>query len=301
MVELVLSQNKGELPPLVTVAMPVYNAGKDLRLAVRSLLRQTFTNWELLIIDDGSTDNALADIAELSDSRIKIRRDGDNKGLAARLNEAIDLARGKYLARMDQDDVAYPERFARQLAALSKDSDLDVVAVRAITIDENNVATGLFPFAPSHAQICARPWQGFYFPHPTWLGKIEWFRRYRYTLPGPYFSEDQELLLRSYRDSKFATLDEILFAYRVRGKVDQLKLAKTRRAVLDAQLRHFSKSNMYHYVLLAIVSFAVRKSSDFLTRFGGGVCRYRPGIVEDSMVFKWDQILAGLATESKVL
>ena len=92
--------------------MPVYNAGKYLRLAVLSIVRQTFTDWELLIVDDGSTDNALQGIADIDDARIRILRDGKNKGLAARLNECIDLARGKYFARMDQDDVSYPERFS---------------------------------------------------------------------------------------------------------------------------------------------------------------------------------------------
>src|SRR5665647_2642353 len=104
--------------PLITVAMPVYNAGKYLRLAVLSIVHQTFTDWELLIVDDGSTDNALQDIADIDDARIRIYRDGENKGLAARLNECIDLARGRYIARMDQDDVSYPVRFVRQIAAL---------------------------------------------------------------------------------------------------------------------------------------------------------------------------------------
>ena len=87
--------------PLVTVAMPIFNAGSYLRLAVLSIVRQTFADWELLIIDDGSTDNALQDIADIRDHRIRILRDGENKGLAARLNEAIDLACGSYFACMD--------------------------------------------------------------------------------------------------------------------------------------------------------------------------------------------------------
>lgn len=140
MTEPLPGQAQGGEPPLVTVAMPVYNAGKYLRLAVLSIVRQTFTNWELLVIDDGSTDNALQDIADIDDARIRIFRDGGNRGLAARLNEAADMARGRYLARMDQDDVSYPERFARQLAALQNDPELDLVATRAITIDENDHA-----------------------------------------------------------------------------------------------------------------------------------------------------------------
>jgi glycosyltransferase involved in cell wall biosynthesis len=300
MTELLSDQAQGGELPLVTVAMPVYNAGKYLRLAVLSIVRQTFTNWELLIIDDASTDGALQDIADIDDARIRIFQDGGNCGLAARLNEAADMARGRYFARMDGDDASYPERFARQIAALQNDPELDLVATRAITIDENDQAIGLFPFAISHEEICAQPWRGFYFPHPTWMGKIEWFRKHRYTVPGPYFCEDQELLLRSYRDSKFSTIDEVLFAYRVRGKVDQQKLAKTRRTVLNVQLRHFASSNLWLFMLLATATFVAKMSSDLSKMMGIGTFQSGCNIVDDTLAFKWNKILDGLATESKV-
>src|SRR5262245_5135592 len=86
----------GESNPTVTVAMPIYNAGKYLRMAVSSIIFQTFTDWELIIIDDGSTDNALASISDIVDPRVKILCDRSNRGLAARLNEAIDQARGEF-------------------------------------------------------------------------------------------------------------------------------------------------------------------------------------------------------------
>src|SRR6266481_7466016 len=149
MVELVHS----DAPPLVTVAMPVYNAGRYLRLAVLSIVKQTFTDWELLIIDDGSTDNALQDIIDIDDVRIRILRDGVNKGLAARLNECIDLARGKYIARMDQDDVSYPERFECQIDALKNDPLLDMVAARALAISSDDQAIGLFSYIRTHKEI----------------------------------------------------------------------------------------------------------------------------------------------------
>lgn len=285
--------------PLVTVAMPIYNAGDYLRLAVLSIVKQTFQNWELLIIDDGSTDNAFRNIADIKDARIRILRDGTNKGLAARLNECIDLARGKYFARMDGDDVSYPDRLMRQVLWFDENCALDLVSVRAITIDENNKATGLFPSAIRHDEICAKPWLGFYFPHPTWMGQTEWFRKHRYTVPAPYFCEDQELLLRSYRDSKFGTVDEVLFAYRVRGKVDQRKLSKTRRTVLNLQLRHFSSLNQWRFVLLATAAFVGKMSSDLVKRARIGTFQSVRDITDATVALKWDTILADIATESK--
>ncbi|OIQ99751.1 putative glycosyltransferase EpsE [mine drainage metagenome] len=279
--------------------MPVYNAGKYLRLAVLSIVRQTFTDWELLIVDDGSTDNALQGIADIDDARIRILRDGKNKGLAARLNECIDLARGKYFARMDQDDVSYPERFEQQIEALQKDSALDLVAVRAITIDENSKVTGVFPSAPAHDEICARPWRGFHFPHPTWMGKIEWFRKYRYAEPGPYFCEDQELLLRSHGRSRFATVDEILFAYRVRGKMNWPKLAKTRWAVLKVQMRHFSRLSQWHFASLALAAYIVKMAGDLSKRLRAKNIQYESANVDDAVGSRWHEICDGIAKELK--
>ena len=244
--------NRADEPaPLLTVAMPVYNAGKDLRLAVLSIIAQTFRDWELLLIDDGSTDNAVQDIKSIGDARIRIIRDGKNRGLAARLNEAIDMARGRYFARMDQDDVSYPTRFERQLELLSEDSTLDVVAVQGITISDNDEISGLMPCPVTNSQISARPWQGFCFPHPTWMGHIEWFKKHRYAQPGPYFCEDQELMLRSYRQSRFAAVDEILFAYRVREVSHLQKVLKTRWTFLKIQMRYFCSFAFFHYVFLA--------------------------------------------------
>ncbi len=253
---------QSDVPPLVTVAMPIYNAGKYLRLAVLSIVKQTFPDWELLIIDDGSTDNALQDIADIKDARIRILRDGVNKGLAARLNECIDLARGKYIARMDQDDVSYPERFELQIDALKKDPSLDMVAARALAISSDDEAVSLFPYVGTHKEICARPWVGFYMPHPTWMGKTSWFRGYRYTLPGSFYSEDMDLLLRGYRASRFGMVPDVLFAYRVRRNIVWQKQLKARKAVLRIQMQAFSRSHQWGFVCLAASVLIIRLVSD---------------------------------------
>jgi len=244
--------------PLITVAMPVYNAGNYLRPAVMSILAQTYPNWELLVIDDKSTDRSLESIADISDTRIRILSDGFNKGLAARLNQAIDQARGQFLARMDQDDISYPERFAKQLALLASAPELDLVAVRAIRISEENEVLDFFPSPLTHAEICARPWQGFYFPHSTWMGRIEWFRKYRYRVPQPYFCEDQELLLRSYCESKFASVPEVQFAYRVHATINLKKLLRTHWAVFKLQFLHFQAKHEFQFVLFALGVFLSR-------------------------------------------
>jgi glycosyltransferase involved in cell wall biosynthesis len=299
MTELLRSQGQACASPLVTVAMPVFNAGGYLRLAVLSIVKQTFTDWELLVIDDGSTDRSLQDIEDIRDARIRIFRDGDNKGLAARLNEAIDLGRGRYFARMDQDDVSYPERFVRQIEMLEKDPLLDLVAVRAMTISGDHRLTGMLPCALTQEEISLKPWRGFYLPHPTWMGRIEWFQKYRYAEPGPYFCEDQELLLRSYRESRFGTIDEILFGYRIRDEVNWRKLAKTRKIFLSIQLRHFIESHQWHFALLSMLTFVGRVSVDLSKLIRRMFFQHQPKIVATPLYLQWHKVLSCLADEPK--
>ena len=279
--------------PLLTVAMPVFNAGQYLRLAVQSILRQTFEDWELLIIDDGSMDNALQELNDIDDPRIQIIRDGQNKGLAARLNEAIDLARGIYFARMDQDDVSYPKRFARQIELLQGDPRLDVVSVGAITISDNNEFTGLLPCPVTHEKICARPWQGFCFPHPAWMGTIEWFRKHRYAVPGPYFCEDQELLLRTYSTSRFGSVDDVLFAYRVRGKNNWRRVARTRWTFSKIQFHHFVGLKNYRYIGLAMLVLVALLARDFtrMIRQFLNFSQHSMERADSSVSSKWHEVL----------
>lgn len=250
--------------PTISVILPVYNAGRYLRLAVLSIVNQSFVDWELLIVDDASTDDAVERIADIVDSRIRLIRNPKNVGLAATLNVGIDLARGEFIARMDQDDVSYPRRLERQIELLRANPELDLVAVRCLAIDANNDAIGALPFAVTHEALCIRPWRGFYLPHPTWMGRSAWFRRHRYASPGPYLSEDQELLLRSYRSSRFETIPEMLFAYRVRNRIDWSSAFKTRKTVVRGQMRYFLAMREWRYGLLAMATFLYRVAVDAL-------------------------------------
>lgn len=281
--------------PVITVGMPVFNGGQYLRRAVASIVQQSFTDWELLIIDDGSTDDSLETMCEFQDIRIHVLRDGLNKGLAARLNQAIGLARGRYFARMDHDDVAFPERFAHQVAALERDPMLDLVGVRCIAIDPRDRIAGYFPYALDHASLCAQPWRSIYLAHPTWMGRIEWFRHHQYAEPAPYLSEDMELLLRSYAVSHFATIPEILLAYRVRDHVAWSRMFRTRLTVLQVQWRHFSAARQWRFAALSVFAFVARLAVDMRNALGYGAGRTLPqrfrGDVDQDTQRQWQAVL----------
>lgn len=248
--------------PLITVAMPVYNGGAYLEAAVASIVRQIYPHWQLMLVDDGSTDGAIDALPMLADPRIHVIRDGRNLGLAARLNQIIDQAEGDFIARMDGDDISHPERFARQVQALQQHPTVDLVAARCRTISSNGQLLGLMPFVGTHQEICATPWKGFYMPHPTWMGRVAWFRRYRYADPAPYCCEDQELLLRSYASSTFMALPEELLDYRLRDSLAWRKAWRTRTALGQLQVRHFAQQGQYGYMLRAMLVRLGRHAKD---------------------------------------
>jgi len=248
--------------PTLTVAMPVLNGGHHLGLAVASIIRQTYRDWELLLFDDGSTDGSVESLRSLQDPRITVIKDGCTKGIAERLNQAIDLARGPFFARMDHDDLSHPDRFQQQVAFLQAHPEVDLLATKCLTIDEMDRVTGELPFAASHKGICARPWIGFPMAHPSWMGRIAWFKGYRYKDPAPYCCEDSELLLRAHKGSLFQGLEEPLLAYRMRTHTPWLKKWRTRKAMAAMQVEHFSSLGEWRSALLVGVVTCLRVLRD---------------------------------------
>ncbi len=192
--------------------MSVHNGEKALLSTIRSLQNQTHEHWELILMDDGSTDNPLGIARNIDDSRICVYSDERNRKLPTRLNQCVSLSRGKYFARMDSGDLAYPERLAKQVAYLESHPEIDLLASRIIIFAEDGRVIGTYTFNQNHKEICNRPISGFYFPHPTWMGRTDWFRNHPYRVD-MHKSQDQELLLRTYRSSSFACLPNILLGY----------------------------------------------------------------------------------------
>jgi len=207
------TQQKGYSPPILTIALPVYNGASTLATAIKSLLNQSFRDFELIILDDCSEDESVDIMRSFKDSRIRLIEGDENLGLSARLNMAVDMANGKYFARMDQDDIAFPDRFLKQMNYLEKYSEVDLLGSSVLVFSDGGVVNGVLPVKESHNDICKHPWNGFHIPHPTWMGRIAWFRMNKYdsSVDGV---EDQQLLYRTYQTSCFACINEPLLAYR---------------------------------------------------------------------------------------
>ena len=142
--------------PEITVAMPAYNAAAHLREALDSILTQTFEDFELLVVDDGSTDNtlALATAAAEADSRVRIERLSVNRGRATARNMALGRARGRYLAWMDADDIALPQRLELQHACLEAQPDIHICGA-GVEYFGHSQALEFFPQQPEEARAAA--------------------------------------------------------------------------------------------------------------------------------------------------
>lgn len=200
-------------PPAITVAIPFRDEERYLAAAVRSVLHQTFDDFELLLVDDGSTDASLAIARSFRDPRITVLSDGTRRGLPARLNEIVRRARADLVARMDADDVVHPTRLARQLEAMRADPALDVVGTWAALIDEDEV-----PFAVAEqAELPAteaRALERGLLAHATILAKRSWH------LSNPYDealtrAEDRDLWCRTAATTRFGVVPEVLYVVRV--------------------------------------------------------------------------------------
>lgn len=213
-------------PPLVSIAMPFYNAARTLGASIRSILLQSYANWELLLSDDGSTDASGELARAFNDPRIVVGGGPQRLALGARLNECIERAAGRYIARMDADDVAYPRRLERQVRFLEDHPEVDLAGGWAVLFADGGAPVGKRADPSAHGEIARRPLYSFKLIHPTFMGKTAWFRRFHYRADA-IRCEDHDLLFRACKASRYANLPEVVLGYR-EGSIDLRKRLRSR-------------------------------------------------------------------------
>jgi len=201
--------------PFLTIGLPFFNNQETLANAIKSVLIQSFKNWELILIDDGSTDRSYHIANELArvDSRIKLISDGENKGLIHRLNQIIDLARGTYIARMDSDDMMMPNKLERQMKILIENDSIDLIDTAAYIINEKDKPIGMRGMGDINTWNKKKVLKKGLLFHPTIVAKTSWYKSNKYDKE--YIrSEDFELWCRTYEYTVFFRIYEPLFIYR---------------------------------------------------------------------------------------
>ncbi len=203
--------------PKVSVILPVYNGEDFLKEAIESILSQTFTDFEFIIIDDGSTDGTSAILKDYQkiDNRIIVHQ-YDHRGLIQTLNEGCRLAHGDYIARMDADDISMPERLEKQVNYLEKNPDIGVLGCGVKIIDSRGKEIKIIRFPKEHGVLKWRLcfYNALTFAHPAVI-----MRRTLIEEVGGYnseaiHSEDYELWRQLSKLTRFSNLQEVLFCLR---------------------------------------------------------------------------------------
>lgn len=202
--------------PLVSVIIPAYNAESYVKDAMDSILSQTYTNLEVIVIDDGSTDNTVSIINEFKDERIRFVRNEGNRGIIFSLNYGLSLSRGKYIARLDSDDIALKDRIAKQVRFMENDNSFGICGTFFKTIDENGKILQNVRF-PSNARD-AKTYLLLHncFCHSSVLMRAELVQKLRYA-EAFVICEDYELWSRIANVSNIANLPEFQTLYRIHG------------------------------------------------------------------------------------
>jgi glycosyltransferase involved in cell wall biosynthesis len=205
--------------PLVTVLLPCYNAELYIEEAVRSIMNQTYSNLEILIIDDCSTDSSHEIVSRLAieDERIRIIKNEKNLKLIKTLNKGLDLARGDYIARMDADDVSLPERIEKQINYMLSNPEVDLCGTNytMINAEGNIIGTSNYPLTNLDIKLNLL----FYnpFAHPTVLFKRDFVNKIGKYKENFINAEDYELWLRVALNGVMSNIQDKLLLYRWHG------------------------------------------------------------------------------------
>ena len=189
--------------PLVSVVIPCYNAEKYVEMAIRSIMNQTYTNLEILIIDDCSKDSTYEILENLAkyDKRIILEKNEQNLKIVKTLNKLVLKANGKYIARMDADDISAPNRIEKQVNFLESNKDYGICGTNAWRIDCNNrmIGKSLLPTEDNEIKIVSDFFCVFY--HPSVMIRSELYKKNLYREEYLY-AEDMELWQRIFKNNR---------------------------------------------------------------------------------------------------
>lgn len=260
------------LSPLVSVLMPAYNREKYIGEAIESVLAQTYTHWELIIVDDGSTDRTAEIVKsyQAKDKRIILYQFAENKGIPYARNQCLALAKGEYLANLDSDDIALPERLEKQVKFMEENPEVGICGSKYVFIDDKNRKINEAFYMPTENEeikVNLFLYQAHVF-NTTLLIKKRVIKNVKYRLNYNY-AQDLKFYADMFHLTKFANLDEILVSYRlhktkvsVLAKQEQLSFAKQAIQSLLENLK-FSMSNTEITTHLKFVFNEIPQNIDF--------------------------------------
>ncbi|PPK93265.1 glycosyl transferase family 2 [Nonlabens xylanidelens] len=201
---------------LISVILPAYNAEKYLAQAIDSILNQTCLYFELIIINDGSTDRTEMIIQSYSDNRIKYYNNEINLGLIGTLNRGLELAKGKYIARMDADDISFLDRFHKQFDFLENNEDYVICSSSRIEFYQDNTKKHITFLPETNEEITIAKHFSTPFTHPAVMMRNSVIKLYKLQYLNDYkYSEDYEFWIRLLEYGKGYNFVKPLISYRI--------------------------------------------------------------------------------------
>lgn len=245
--------------PLVTVLMPVYNVDAYVSEAVESILSQSFTDFEFLIIDDASTDSTVTLVERYNDARIKLVKKPVNTGLIQSLNMGLTMANGKYVARMDGDDYSYPERLAKQIVVMEDDASIGVCGTWFKLSNDNSIIRHPAEASAVKVGMLSRCVVG----HPTAM-----LRKSTLTETGllydPEFkhAEDYRLWVALVPHCKIINIPEVLLDYRIHSaqvsmqKIQEQKLCTDQIRLMELAYLNIKPDRRQKDLHVALINYS---------------------------------------------
>ncbi|GEM_PF-3503953 len=258
---------------LISVIMPVYNAMPFLELAIKSIFAQTIQNWELIVVDDYSTDGSWEFLSTIKDPRLKLYRNDKNYGHSYTKNKCIELSNGDFIARMDADDISLPMRLEKQIKFLIENPHIDVCGCGSYKVNKDLELIKINWAVSSHKEIINLvPFDirfvfgpNFQITDGTIVAKSSFFKRYKYDEKVKW-SEDFDLMIKGLKDCLYANISEPLYIYIRKGTTatnkSQFASIKYRLISLIRYRNNLSNKMMF---LLCVVSLILRPIFIILT------------------------------------
>lgn len=221
--------------PVISVVMSTYNEENYIETSLKSILNQTFQDFEIIIVDDASTDSTREIIKGLKDERIRLLCNDENQGLTKNLNKALQHVRGRYIARMDGDDIALPKRFEKQVRYMEQHPDTMLVSCHTKSFGDSDLVAAL---PDKHEILRVRMLVRPVYAHPGFMMRRELIEAGCQYNEEYRTAQDYEFASRVSQNHKIGMVSEVLLLYRVHKKQISAKASKQQFNNADKIRKH---------------------------------------------------------------
>lgn len=258
--------------PLVSFIMPVYNAEKYILDAINSIQNQTYQNWELILVEDGSTDHTLEVIQKIEHPRIILKKNKCNKGIAYSTNLGISISKGKYIALLDDDDIALPMRLEIQTDFMESHPEIDILGGKSLDIDENGkiIKYGQPPRNNPQYIKAMLLFRNVDFYNGTAMIRRKFIEKYNLSyLEGCLGMQDFKFYIESSKKGNISSVDEYVLKYRRHKENQTLKVREKlgkERALLYAKFQKQSLEDSGFYLTDQQFRLVIKAFDEFNAR-----------------------------------